>query len=319
MIQRVSRFKVGLFVLFGVAMALGAVIWLGTMQYFQGGRTYVTFFAESVQGLQKDSVVKYRGVDVGRVEQIRVAPDYKLIEVVMRINLHGEPEKELVAQLRSVGITGIVFVELDLKKPNEPDLSPELTFAAEYPIIPSKPSEMTKIISTISQVATDIQSIDFKGMGRKLDHIFAVGEKLVTDKRLDQTLDELRQSSQQLKKLLVMANRKLDLVQPGKIQDALMKLLGQTIKAAEDARKLLAEASREIKRAELPSTTGEARKFVRRLGGQSDQVMDQLMATMENLRQASQNLQELMRNLRLSPTSVLLSQPPPPREEDGNE
>ncbi len=319
MIQRVSRFKVGLFVLFGVAMALGAVIWLGTMQYFQGGRTYVTFFAESVQGLQKDSVVKYRGVDVGRVEQIRVAPDYKLIEVVMRINLHGEPEKEMVAQLRSVGITGIVFVELDLKKPNEPDFSPELTFAAEYPIIPSKPSEVTKILSMISKVATDIQSIDFKGMSRKLDHIFSVGEKLITDKRLDQTLDNLRHGSQQLKKLLVLANQKLELVQPGKIQDSLMILLEQTIKAAEDARRLLAEASREIKQADLPSTTGEARKLVRRLGGQSDQVMDQLMATMENLRQASQNLQELMRNLRLSPTTVLLAEPPPPREEEGNE
>ena len=319
MIQRVSRFKVGLFVLFGVAMALGAVIWLGTMQYFQGGRTYVTFFAESVQGLQKDSVVKYRGVDVGRVEQIRVAPDYKLIEVVMRINLHGEPEKEMVAQLRSVGITGIVFVELDLKKPDEPDFSPELTFAAEYPIIPSKPSEVTKIISMITKVATDIQSIDFKGMSQKLDHIFTVADKLITDKRLAHTLDNLEASSRHLKRLLKQAEHKLGQIEPGKIQDSLMALLGHTIKAARDARRLLAEASREIKRADLPSTTGEARKFVRRLGGQSDQVMDQLMVTLENLRQATQNLQELMRDLRLSPTSVLLGEPPPPREEDGNE
>ena len=300
-------------------MALGAVIWLGAMQYFQGGRTYVTFFAESVQGLQKDSVVKYRGVDVGRVEQIRVAPDYKLIEVVMRINLHGQPEKEMVAQLRSVGITGMVFVELDLKKPNEPDLSPELTFAAEYPIIASKPSELTKIINMITKVATDLQSIDFKGMSRKLDHIFSVGEKIITDKRLDRSLDNLEQSSRELKRLLRLANRKLEQVQPGKIQDSLMVLLGHTIKAATDARRLLAEASRQIKQAELPATTGEARKFVRRLGGQSDQVVDQLMITLQNLRQASRELEELMRDLRLSPRSVLLGQPPSPRGEEENE
>ena len=51
------------------------ILWLGMVQYFQEGRKYVAFFDESVQGLQKDSAVKYRGVDIGRVEDIRVAPD----------------------------------------------------------------------------------------------------------------------------------------------------------------------------------------------------------------------------------------------------
>ena len=34
-------------------------------------------------------MVKYRGVDVGRVEKIRVAPDNRLIEIVMKIEMDG--------------------------------------------------------------------------------------------------------------------------------------------------------------------------------------------------------------------------------------
>ena len=81
---------IGLFVTIGVLIGLIAVVWLGASKYFEKGGTYVTYFNESVQGLQKDSTVKYRGVDVGRVEKIRVAADNNLIEVVIKVNLKGE-------------------------------------------------------------------------------------------------------------------------------------------------------------------------------------------------------------------------------------
>src|SRR5512139_4319213 len=133
MVRQVSSRTLGLFV------TLGIIIWVGASKYFEKGDRYVTYFNESVQGLQQDSAVKYRGVDVGRVEEIRVAPDNRLIEVIMKIRLKEEVEKNNVAYLRVVGITGIVFIELDRRNPEEEDLSPRLDFASEYPIIPSRP------------------------------------------------------------------------------------------------------------------------------------------------------------------------------------
>src|SRR5512136_1350460 len=138
MARKASKFMIGLFVTVGVSIGLIAVIWIGAFKYFEKGATYVTFFNESVQGLQVDSAVKYRGVEVGNVEKIRVAPDNKLIGVVMKIKLRDDLEKDTVAQLKSAGITGIVYVELDRKMPGAPDLSPPVSFASEYPIIPSK-------------------------------------------------------------------------------------------------------------------------------------------------------------------------------------
>jgi len=108
----------------GIIIGAGIIVWIGASKYFQKGATYVTFFDESVQGLQMDSSVKYRGVDVGRVERIRVAPDYKLVEVVMKVELEGDLQQNTVARLKTAGITGIVFIELDRTKPEDPDFSP---------------------------------------------------------------------------------------------------------------------------------------------------------------------------------------------------
>ena len=80
-----TKLMVGIFVLLGFALATGSIIWLGMSNYFEKGLYYVAYFDESVQGLDKDSPVKYRGVSIGRVESINVAPDETLIQVVMKI------------------------------------------------------------------------------------------------------------------------------------------------------------------------------------------------------------------------------------------
>jgi len=88
---------------------------VGASKYFEKERPGLTYFDESVQGLQVDSAVKYRGVEVGRVERIRVAPDHRLIEVVMKIDPRGRLEREYVAQLKTAGITGIVLLSSTAK------------------------------------------------------------------------------------------------------------------------------------------------------------------------------------------------------------
>src|SRR5690242_4035924 len=89
-------FAVGSFVTMGTLAAVAMVLWLGVSKYLRSGVKYVTYFNESVQGLQVDSAVKYRGVEVGNVEKIRVAPDNKLIEVLIKVNLPKGTEKQLV-------------------------------------------------------------------------------------------------------------------------------------------------------------------------------------------------------------------------------
>ncbi len=45
----------------GLVIIVVAIIWVGATKYFEKGNKYVSYFDESVQGLQQDSIVKYRG------------------------------------------------------------------------------------------------------------------------------------------------------------------------------------------------------------------------------------------------------------------
>ena len=201
MAKKTSSFLVGIFVIIGVALLAGAIIWIGVTGYLIPGSTYVTYLDESVQGLQKDSVVKYRGVDVGRVEAIRIAPDNKLVAIIMKINMRGDLSQTTVAQLASAGITGIMFVDLDYRRPGSPDLSPKLTFPSEYPVIPSKPSEYARIISGINEIITKLNAIDVKAISDQLQATVGDIGGFFKGEQLQSILTRVNQASANLQSL----------------------------------------------------------------------------------------------------------------------
>jgi len=73
--------KLGLFVLAGTVALLGAAWYLGIRQFQRETRDVYTYFNESVQGLEIGSPVKFRGVLIGSVADITVAPDKRHVQV----------------------------------------------------------------------------------------------------------------------------------------------------------------------------------------------------------------------------------------------
>ncbi|MCB2192161.1 MAG: MCE family protein [Deltaproteobacteria bacterium] len=312
-----SNFKVGLFVILGLALGIGAIAWLGASQYLKGAEKYVTFFNESVQGLQNDSTVRYRGVEVGRVKAIRVAPDTRLIEVLMEIQFEGDLSKELVAQLSTAGITGITFIELDRKKPGEKDLSPKIDFVAEYPIIPSRPSELQRIVTTLDSVMQQVQTINFKQMGQRLDKALRGVENLFTDERLQQTMQNVTNASSKIDALVARVNRVLS-------ERSLKGLVGNTRNVLTEAQQAVASAKRvvdqlsaDIKQMDLGNTGKRAGRLFEGLEQRSYQLALEAQLTMQNLRDSSQSLKELLYDLQRDPSSLIYprEQPTSPRQE----
>jgi len=186
-----TKFTVGLFIAMGLAIAIIAVIWLGMSKYLEKGQLYAAYFDESIQGLDRDSPVKYRGVPVGRVQSVGVAPDGTLVQVIMKIETELESESEteatrdIVAQLKSIGITGIMFVELDRKKKSDPEFAPKLTFAPEYPVIATKPSEIRLFLEGVDDVLKQFKSIDGRGL---------TNSAKATLGKIDQAIDDIQLS-----------------------------------------------------------------------------------------------------------------------------
>ena len=90
------------------------MLWLSSGKYYRKSYdTYQTYMTESVSGLNLNAPVRYRGVDVGRVRKIALAPgNVEQVQVTLDIE-RGTPVKEdTVAMLQTQGLTGIAYVEL---------------------------------------------------------------------------------------------------------------------------------------------------------------------------------------------------------------
>jgi len=114
MYSRVNYTVVGLFVLlFGIGL-VGFSFWLAKYGLQQKYDLYKIYMYESVAGLSKDSVVKLRGVDIGRVKEIRIDPEHvERVEILLNIK-QGIPIKEdMVAHTSLVGVTGLLNIEIE--------------------------------------------------------------------------------------------------------------------------------------------------------------------------------------------------------------
>jgi len=72
---RTNHWKLGLFVVVSILVVVVATFWLGAQRFERDSFQAVTYFDESVQGLEVGSPVKWRGVTIGTVAELTVAPD----------------------------------------------------------------------------------------------------------------------------------------------------------------------------------------------------------------------------------------------------
>ena len=327
--QRV-KLLVGLFMSAGTIIAMVATVWLGMNRYFEQGKFYATYFDQSVQGLSTDSPVKYRGVTVGRVDQISVAPDSRLIMVVMMIESGIDVEKDMVAQLKVVGITGSMFIELDRGSQEDFALSPHLGFPSKYPIISSKPSEISKLFQGLDDVIRQINDLDLKGISERakstLDNINTnVGEMQLGD------------LSQELRTALANFNQNFNADRWQKLMtgvETAVDSLNRTMVAAGDSfshadaaigdvRTIINDNREELAKTiegfhEVSASTNSLLQELQQLSGQTgyeiSDISEQLRTVLQNLDGTSRTLEKALNQLQQDPSRLLFGSPPPPRQ-----
>lgn len=153
---KVNYTVVGLFIALLGAAALAGVLWLSRTDYRGVYDRYYTFMDESVSGLSRDSYVRYRGVDVGRVKEIALNPNNPE-QVRLALDLvRGTPVKEdTVAVLETQGLTGITTVNLRGGSRASPPLTPQP--GEYYPVIKSQRSFYAQLDHTLSRLMTNEQ------------------------------------------------------------------------------------------------------------------------------------------------------------------
>ena len=312
MATEARKLRVGIFVIAAACIAVAAAIWLGASRYLADETRTVTYFSESVQGLDPGAAVKYRGVPAGRVERIGIAPDGDLIEVVMSVDRKFADrmlkDPTLRAQLQLSGITGLRYVEID--RTSGEAQPPQLSFEPEYPLIPSSPSQFKAVQEALQDIYGRVMSVDLAGISADTRETLQAAGKILRDERLPQIIGNMSEITDSARK----ATANVEQMTAGVRLAPVVTELHQTTAQAKD---LLGELRTGDTGRELRSTLREVDGLARTM---QSFVLD-LQSMVDRLNRASDNLEQLTDVLRQQPSRLLFSSPPPPRSnpsESGN-
>lgn len=308
MSRSISHFKLGLFFLISGAIILGGLFWVGATHLFQAQKTYVTFFDESIDGLAPGASVRYLGLKVGRVASVGLAPDGKLVRVVMDLEPKFKITKSMAIQLELKGITGQRFLAIVKAPPDIEQVTPAIHFPTQYPVIPARRGELTQITDALQKIYQRIKSADFEGLINSWKQTAQDVNAILTSTKVKETLANVKDTSAGLKKLTNPLNHPGN---PEKWQQAFANLAA-TAKASRKASESLANQLQKLppgaiaqlaqRMNRMVHTSQESVKSIQR---QADQTLATLQQTLYQTDQTLASLRELITSLREEPGKIL--------------
>jgi phospholipid/cholesterol/gamma-HCH transport system substrate-binding protein len=267
-----TQLKLGLFALVALAAAAAVALALGLHARTPTVR-YHTYFDESVSGLEVGSSVTFRGVRVGNVASIGIAPDRVHIDVALDLakpHLIELDVPTLDARLQSSGITGVKFVNLEPKAAGE--TPPVLAFAPDPAYIPAHPS----LLSSLEARAEDL--------GRRVSVL--VDHTTVAIDKLGGLVDEFHDA---------------------RVATQLSAVLGHVDNAITDVRHTMKTIDRAALPEKVASTIGHvdaAASRLRDLLGKLD-LGDDLAQTIRDIGDGARAFRELVEDLERSPEILI--------------
>jgi ABC-type transporter Mla subunit MlaD len=298
MSDRAHEFKIGAFVLFGLLLIFAGLVAFAFSRDVEPVYHFETYVDADVDGLSVGSAVKLRGVDVGQVTSIRFSwidyPPGNPRCVVIRFtvgrsqspiavggDVGGKLQEAVASGLRAVvqgqGITGSSILALKYVDPKQyPAL--EFSWTPKSLYIPSAPSEFSQILTAVARVMGNLDKINFEAIGAsvqtKLDDLNTKGIS-----------DDLQRTVSEARKAIVDIRGEVDKLQLGEVgKNANGLLLG------------------------LQSTNDRLERTAGRL---SNVDFRNLNETLAGTRDAVQQLNDVLDELKRYPAGFLFGDPPP--------
>jgi ABC-type transporter Mla subunit MlaD len=306
MATEARKFQLGIFVIAGTVIGIGALIWLGATRFFEKTNYLVTYLSESVQGLEPGSAVKYRGVPAGRVARIEIAPDGDLIEIVMSVTAQCaklvEKDPNLRAQVELAGITGLRYVEIDRHAGESLQEHPTLTFKSPYPVIPSVPSSVKAVETAMEDIYKRVMAIDFVAISNDVRSTLQSANALLRDERVQQILTSLRDVTRSGDRVAQNVERITGELHLG---PAVANLTAATA----EAKALFTDLQSGPSGTQLRRTLAA----IERAAETTQAVVGGLQYTVQKVDRTVDSFQRLSDEVRAQPSRLLFSQPPAQR------
>jgi phospholipid/cholesterol/gamma-HCH transport system substrate-binding protein/paraquat-inducible protein B len=287
-----NYFRLGVFVLTAIAVLISVILIFGSGQFFKKSFYVETYIKQSVTGLDVGAAVRFRGVKIGQVSMIGLTGDLyekdrpfdeRRQYVVVRMQIFGENVNEqqindfvkngLRARIKSMGITGVNYVEFDFL-PKSASENGELPYnwKPEYPVVPSLPNQADEIISGIQKLIGALNDMNIDGTQKKFDALLANLNVLMSGNGKDN-----QGLINSVKDMNVILERIAKVTDKDELNVLMRELVGAMVAL----------------RQTLTSMQGDTQ------------------FTIENLKQTSEQLNELSRIASQSPSSLIWGEAPP--------
>ena len=311
-----NHWKLGLFVVVGVVLTLTTVAVLGARSLRKEVSRYVSYFDESVQGLEVGSPIKFRGVTIGTVGKIDVAVDHRHVEVtsdlgVAELNRLGlnmtsgatdnsrkklDVATDLRVQLASAGLTGVKFLQLDffVVADNPP---PVLTFPVPENYIPAAASTMKNIEDSLVRTMNRLPEIADQASAILSKVDIVLGD--ISDKKIPEQMTATLTNTNQL---ILGARKKLEAVEAGKISGQAEKTLIGLNETVGRMNRLLASIDSEKG---LLASLSHASDAIGDTAHNADGVGTELQDTLRSVQDAAKSIHKLADALEKEPDMLI--------------
>jgi phospholipid/cholesterol/gamma-HCH transport system substrate-binding protein len=290
---------VGAFVLLVLAMASLFVYWYADGREHREFTRYEVYFQGSVSGLTKGSTVRYLGVDIGRVKEMRIDPrSAARVQIVVDVDSTAPVSEKTVAELSLQGVTGLLYV--DLLGRSDGKVLADPVPSERYPVIRSVRSSFDVFVSNLPDVVAKAGEVT-----ERLTLLLSDANlKSVTD-----TLSNLEKASRSVPGTMTQV-------------DALVKDLrgtaAQMTAMAEGLRRVTDEAGPDVKATiarvkqvaeNMASTTARLDRLLAEnqadVRGFTRDGLAQIEGLARDTRSAAQEFEALSRSLRDNPSQLL--------------
>jgi len=276
----------------------------------------VTYTNENVSGLEVSSPVRFRGVSLGRVSEVRVDPR----EVIVEIDFEMFPDRlntigistERVGQIRDLRgmfpnlrasmvsnpVTGEAYLLLDV--PENPPTPMTLAFTPDRPYVPWVPTTLATVQDRLPKILERAEA----ALQTVTEIVSKVPESLDRSNRFFTNVERIFQESEL--PALSADSRKFFSATSGQI-DKIATDLERVIGTDGTLVTFVENANAAIKAADLPTTNQSARAAA----DQTALAADDLRRTLPAIRDSLDQLRDLARQLQEQPESVVYGPRPP--------
>jgi len=292
---------VGAFVL---AVALAAalfVYWYSGTRVHRTYQRYEIYFNGTVSGLEQGAAVRYLGVRVGRVVDMRIDPrDPGRVEVIAAIQSTTPISARTIAELDLQGLTGLLYIDLQ----ESPRPAPPSVKSLQYPVIRAAPSQFDAFVAGLPRLSAAAGGViqrlnrllsdqNIEDVSESLDNISQASRSLPqTVQSVNALLLQLRAATVELDETAKSARNLMDTAGPQvtSIVRRLNAMADNLSQATDQLNKMIAENRGDI-RAFTHSSLPEIEGFVR-----------EGRAAAEDIRQLSESLRQNPSQLLYQPT-----------------